>query len=188
MYGHSLDVLHLNGTHLRWQSNVPLALQRVVDPHSPLWVWSTDRGHLGGPWNFGDSSILFSPPHWKHAPPGVSSDQSSSWPLTNAILHLVWGLPFGLQPNWWHAFQLGLAQQQHMHTFLFPGHPQPWQGHFLLPSRQHIRLLHPGWIAQPLGQDEWSFNSVHLPLYYLALSGILTGNWILLGLQPIGDQ
>ena len=47
MYG--LDVLHLNDTHLNWQSNGPLALQRVVDPHSPLWAWSTDRGHLGEP-------------------------------------------------------------------------------------------------------------------------------------------
>ena len=47
VYGHGLDVLHLDSTHVRWQSDVPLALQRVVDPHSPLWAWSADKGHLG---------------------------------------------------------------------------------------------------------------------------------------------
>ena len=48
MDSHGLDVLHLDGTHLRQQSDVPLALQRVLDPHSPLWTWSENRGHLGG--------------------------------------------------------------------------------------------------------------------------------------------
>ena len=52
MYSHGFDVLHLNGTHLRQQSDVPLALRRAVDPHSPLWAWSADRGHLGGPVKF----------------------------------------------------------------------------------------------------------------------------------------
>ena len=176
MYGLGLDVPHLSGTHLRQLCDVPLALWRAVDPHSPLWAWSADRRHLVGLGNFGNSSILFGPPHWKHAPPGVSSDQSPSWPLTNAILHLVQGLLFELQPNWWHAFQLGLACWWHILLFPFPGHLQPQQGHLLLPSGQHPRLLHPGWIAGPLGQDEWEFNSAHLPQYYLALSGIPTGN------------
>ena len=36
--GHSLGVLHLNDTHSEWQFSVPLGPQRVVDPHSPLWV------------------------------------------------------------------------------------------------------------------------------------------------------
>ena len=46
-YSHSLGVLHLYDTHSKWQSNVPLAPRRVVDPHSPLWAWSIDRGHSG---------------------------------------------------------------------------------------------------------------------------------------------
>ena len=48
MYGHGLDVPHLDDTHLKWQSSAPLAPQRVIDAHSPLWAWSVDRGHLGG--------------------------------------------------------------------------------------------------------------------------------------------
>ena len=85
---------------------------------SPL-EWSAYRGNLGGPWHFGDSSIIFGPPCWKHALPGVSSDQSSFWPLTNAILLLILGFLFGLWPNWWHAFQLGLTQWWHIPPFLF---------------------------------------------------------------------
>ena len=48
IYSYDLGVLHLNGTHLRWQSSASLAPQRVTDPHSPLLVWSTDKGSLGG--------------------------------------------------------------------------------------------------------------------------------------------
>ena len=47
-YGHSLDVLHLNGTHSRQQSSASLAPQRVTDPHSPLLGWSAGKGCLGG--------------------------------------------------------------------------------------------------------------------------------------------
>ena len=154
-YCHSLGILHLDGTHSKQQSHVPLAPQRVVDPHSLLWAWSIGRGHSVESWNSDDSSTPFSPLHWKHAPLGLSSDQSSSWPLTSAIQHLVLGLLSGLHPNRWHAFQLELAQWQHIPPSLCYGHPQPWQVHPPPPSRWHPRLLHPGQIAQPLGQGKW---------------------------------
>ena len=40
-------------------------------------------------------------------------------------------------------------------SFLYHGHPHPWQGHLFLPSGWHLRLLHPGRIAWPPGKDEW---------------------------------
>ena len=45
---HGLGVLHLDGTHLRWQFSVSLALQRVTNPHSPLLGWSIGIGYLRG--------------------------------------------------------------------------------------------------------------------------------------------
>ena len=144
MYGHGLDFPHPDGTHLRHQSpNVLLALQRAVDPHCPLWVWSADRGHLRGPWNFGNSSILFGPPHWKHAPSGVSSDQSSSWPLTNTISHLVQGLLFGLWPNWWHAFSTRTCPAA-MHTsFSISWSPSTIAAPKVAPSRMDCTASRP---------------------------------------------
>ena len=61
VYGHGLDIPHLDDTNSRWQSEVPLVPQRVVDPHSPLCGWSTDREHFGELWNFDDSSHTIQP-------------------------------------------------------------------------------------------------------------------------------
>ena len=61
-------------------------------------------------------------------------------------------------------------------SFSFSWSPSTTAGSSPSPSGKHLRLLHPGWLAWSLGQDEWLFNSAHLPLYYLALSGIPTGN------------
>ena len=186
MHGHGLDVLHLYGTHLRQESNVPLALERAVYPHSPLWAWSTDRQHLGEPWNFGNSSILFGPHHWKHAPPGVSSDQSSSWPLTNAILHLVLGLLFGLWPNWWHAFQLGLTQWPHVPPFPFSWSPLTtagsspsalWAAPKVAPSRTDCTASGPRRVAiwlsvsatvlsYPFWYSNWKLNFTRAPTHW----------------------
>ena len=109
-------------------------------------------------------------------PPGVSSDQSSSGPLTSSTQHLVQDLLSGLWPNWSCASQLVLALQWHIPLFLCYGHlitttgSQPsalWVVPRVVPSRMdHTASAHLLWhYPVPSGYSNWKLNLTRAPTH-----------------------
>ena len=100
MYGHSLDVPHLNDTHLKQQSGAFGTMKSNRSSFSPFGVEQQIEGSLE------DRKILAIPPDYlalltrsmlSKECPQISLLLSL---LTIAKLHVVQGLLFGLQPNW----------------------------------------------------------------------------------------
>ena len=91
-----------------------MGLQIVVNLQSHPWALSADIRLPNELQSSVDSTRSISLPHWRHVPPYVLLNLSSSGPSASLILHSTLGPLFGFWPNPLHASAQAHGLQGHM--------------------------------------------------------------------------